>query len=414
MSGQTPLRRRVELTDRQREVLALIERGCTNYEIAQALGISLEGAKYHIREIMTKLGADSREEAVQLWRERERARRRPSLRAIFALPWVRIAGAAGAAAIVVAVVVAALAFADGDERGQRVLVAHTNTGLPLLVLDGGGNEVFRAEGAYLSPRFSPDGTRLAAIVRDEVSEQKTYIDIYDTSDWTSIRYEPGGELLHNTIGWSPDSTLLAIVPLDRVVLLDRDGREVASTDQLLPPAPDTRLQPPLWAPDSHRLAASIQGKIFVVSRTGDAALLEDPEADPEQNLAAVRWTSPNEFVVVDFSAGQDAIGTATLVNLQDPAATTWTATTPEVVLGPRAEAFDERLQNEFPNHYVTELRPRADRQGHMAVVFEALTTPADQRPELQLVLEGLDRVVPLGPMAVTWVFGNVDAVVIRD
>lgn len=64
MSGQTPLRHRVELTDRQREVLALIERGYTNYEIAQALGISLEGAKYHIREIMTKLGADVEVHAV--------------------------------------------------------------------------------------------------------------------------------------------------------------------------------------------------------------------------------------------------------------------------------------------------------------------------------------------------------------
>ena len=64
MSGQATLRHRVELTERQREVLALIEHGYTNYEIAQALGISLEGARYQVREIMTKLGADVEVHAV--------------------------------------------------------------------------------------------------------------------------------------------------------------------------------------------------------------------------------------------------------------------------------------------------------------------------------------------------------------
>ena len=60
------------LTGRQREVLALIARGYTNPQIADALGVTIDGAKWHVREIMSKLGVDSREEAAEWWR-RERS-----------------------------------------------------------------------------------------------------------------------------------------------------------------------------------------------------------------------------------------------------------------------------------------------------------------------------------------------------
>jgi DNA-binding CsgD family transcriptional regulator len=51
------------LTAREREVLDLIRRGLTNEEIAQRLGISLDGAKYHVSQILSKLGVATREEA---------------------------------------------------------------------------------------------------------------------------------------------------------------------------------------------------------------------------------------------------------------------------------------------------------------------------------------------------------------
>ena len=57
---------RYGLTERQRDVLAMMAEGRTNYDIAQALGLSLEGAKYHVSEILGKLGVDSREEAVAI------------------------------------------------------------------------------------------------------------------------------------------------------------------------------------------------------------------------------------------------------------------------------------------------------------------------------------------------------------
>lgn len=47
-----------ELTPGHREVRQLLAKGRTNFEIAEALGISLEGAKYHVREIMGRSGSN--------------------------------------------------------------------------------------------------------------------------------------------------------------------------------------------------------------------------------------------------------------------------------------------------------------------------------------------------------------------
>ncbi len=66
-------RYKYELTPRQEEILGLMARDKTNAEIADALGLSLDGAKYHVREILAKLNVESREEAVAAWR----AGRRP-------------------------------------------------------------------------------------------------------------------------------------------------------------------------------------------------------------------------------------------------------------------------------------------------------------------------------------------------
>jgi hypothetical protein len=50
--------------------------GKTNPEIAAALGITLDGAKWNVSEILTKLGFSSREEAAEYWRIRQRWTRR--------------------------------------------------------------------------------------------------------------------------------------------------------------------------------------------------------------------------------------------------------------------------------------------------------------------------------------------------
>jgi DNA-binding CsgD family transcriptional regulator len=53
------------LTPRQWQVLALLREGLSNEQIALRLGISVDGVKFHVSEILSKLGVGSRNEAAQ-------------------------------------------------------------------------------------------------------------------------------------------------------------------------------------------------------------------------------------------------------------------------------------------------------------------------------------------------------------
>jgi DNA-binding CsgD family transcriptional regulator len=57
------------LTPREWQVLDLIREGLTNEQIARRLGISENGVKYHVLEILSKLGVSSRYEAAAWRRE---------------------------------------------------------------------------------------------------------------------------------------------------------------------------------------------------------------------------------------------------------------------------------------------------------------------------------------------------------
>ncbi|MEO8707522.1 MAG: helix-turn-helix transcriptional regulator, partial [Lacisediminihabitans sp.] len=107
-------------TPRQREVLGLLARGCTNGQIAEQLGITLDGAKWHVSEIITKLGVDSREEAAAYGRSYNGMRRHLTRAFRSLLPGVAPLkfGAAGAA-------IAAAAIA-----GVIVVVALQSSGTP--------------------------------------------------------------------------------------------------------------------------------------------------------------------------------------------------------------------------------------------------------------------------------------------
>jgi len=54
------------LTAREREVIRLVGDGLSNKQIASALGITERTAKFHVRQIMSKLGAENRAQAVAL------------------------------------------------------------------------------------------------------------------------------------------------------------------------------------------------------------------------------------------------------------------------------------------------------------------------------------------------------------
>ncbi len=66
----TMRRPRLRFTEREREVLAALDTGATNREIAKALFISEATVKTHLVHIFDKLGVDSRAKAVTAARDR--------------------------------------------------------------------------------------------------------------------------------------------------------------------------------------------------------------------------------------------------------------------------------------------------------------------------------------------------------
>jgi DNA-binding CsgD family transcriptional regulator len=66
------------LTPREWEVLALIEEGLTNEQIAARLGINVGTSKYHVGEILSKLEVNSRSEAPAAARQQSTLQSRPA------------------------------------------------------------------------------------------------------------------------------------------------------------------------------------------------------------------------------------------------------------------------------------------------------------------------------------------------
>ncbi len=128
MEGRTP-RGPAKLTDRQREVARLVADGLTNPEIAERLGITLDGAKYHVSELLARLGLERREDIAAWHRERARARRRRAL-----------------------LVVAATLTAGGVAVAAVLLVAAARTGAGTVIA---GVKRTAAAGAPVTPVASP-------------------------------------------------------------------------------------------------------------------------------------------------------------------------------------------------------------------------------------------------------------------
>jgi DNA-binding CsgD family transcriptional regulator len=111
-------------TERQRQVLDLIVKGKSNGEIAEALGLSLDGVKWHMREILSKLGVESRTEAAEYWRRRNGlpSRFARSWRAAVGLSLGQAAAIGAAAAVCLGAALVAVLFLrnGGDDEAAAV------------------------------------------------------------------------------------------------------------------------------------------------------------------------------------------------------------------------------------------------------------------------------------------------------
>src|SRR6266542_699200 len=123
------------LTSREWQVLALLREGLTNEQIARRLDISYATAKYHVAEIISKLGVQTREEA-SAWRPPPKARQRWWRRAIAAMTLSKAVAITGAAAVLVGLgLVAWAASQNGTAEESTHVVADSNT-TPPVTADG--------------------------------------------------------------------------------------------------------------------------------------------------------------------------------------------------------------------------------------------------------------------------------------
>jgi len=67
LARESPATKATLLTNREQVVMLLLAEGCRNSEIADTLGISLRTAEFHVRNVLSKLHARSRAEAVLLF-----------------------------------------------------------------------------------------------------------------------------------------------------------------------------------------------------------------------------------------------------------------------------------------------------------------------------------------------------------
>jgi len=311
---------RHELSERQQEVLALMAEGRTNYEIAEALDLSLEGAKYHVSEILGKLGVDSREEAIAWWRGHRPVRERLPQRMRFlwpALGWVGGVAAVGVAGLVALGMVlhfVGTSQESPDSGPAAVWVAVANLGtvdspgqLTLMLPGTPAPAKVLAKGNFYGVAWSPDGQTLA--VFPYLPTNGPSLLLYSRATWTA-KTIPLPATPSEPPQWSPDGKHLAIVS-DSVLFLTADGMKAAET---APIAPDASIQGGVsgvsvgqfgWSSDSKLFATGLNGGVQVTSLDGRVMKLDPKGSGVPANpstLSPVGWTDDRTFEVLDRSA----------------------------------------------------------------------------------------------------------------
>ena len=280
------------LTPREWEVMVELRQGKSNPEIAQTLGISRAGAKYHISEILGKLGVANRFEAAA-WQPMQVPWWRTAFPAILAWPFNSLwwgAGAKAAATVAVAVTVAAFAIPDGF----GIFVTDPDIGpvpdfsnFSYVTADGRvrltDNPARDAGGAW-----SPDCSRIA-FTSDREGSIGRNDDIYtmnaDGTDVVNLTESPRGD---TQPAWSPDGSRIAFASAHQgntdIYVMNSDGSVQTNLTQMA----GLNLTP-AWLPDGQRLlftrVRGLTPEVYVMDSDGKG------KANLSQHEATDGWAS---------------------------------------------------------------------------------------------------------------------------
>lgn len=211
------------LTPREWQVLDLLRQDLTNEQIAARLGISHDTAKFHVSEILTKLGVQSRQEAAA-WQGRPKVAfgLAPVAGVLGKLtsisPWKAAgAGAIGVAGIALALLALGVLMSNGgDELGKIAFVRDGN--IWVQELPHGTPTQLTDQGAASRPFWSPSGEWLLYAERDWEAESPPGVQLrLMRADGSDDR-----QLTSNGFSgyWLPDED-------ERVVYFTSDGATLA-------------------------------------------------------------------------------------------------------------------------------------------------------------------------------------------
>jgi Tol biopolymer transport system component/DNA-binding CsgD family transcriptional regulator len=297
-----------DLSERRRQVLDGVEAGKSNGVLARELGVTVDGVKWHVSELLLDTGCRDRRELAEWWR-RERRRAMPAVLA--GRPHVpTIVGMGRVTAVIALTALISFAAYVGwtcDARSNQDAtsatpglgkIAYVQRGdIWSMTLPAGQPVRLTAEGGASAPKWSPSGQWLLYQTGDRWSVMR--------ADGTGLRQVDGRPV------WAPGGDDLAIGG-DRIYVERADGSGVRALVRppFLPSGVALDFRDLAWSADGRWLAyverevasgatPSYSGERLMKINTvgGDPVALFDPGRPPPEGLGVFGWSPDGRQVL---------------------------------------------------------------------------------------------------------------------